>query len=100
MSGFGSVSRSTTFEIQTLGEGNIDLIPATFTNYRLLPNGNPELTIFGSASATYSVERSASLGNPSWSTVGSITTGAGGNGVFEDTDGTLVVPAFYQAVGN
>ena len=90
MSGSGAVSRTTSFEIQTLGEGSIDLIPATFTNYRLLPNGNPELTIFGSESAIYSVERSASLGNPSWITVGSITTSAAGNGVFEDTDNSLV----------
>lgn len=74
--------------------------PANFLSFDLLPNGNPGMTISGTPSKTYSIRRSATIFNPDWNDVGNVSTDAGGNGVFEDTDAALVFPAYYQAVGN
>ncbi len=74
--------------------------PATFVAFRLLPNGNPELTISGTPLKTYSIRRSATIVSPSWNGAGNVLTDAQGNGIFKDTDPPLVFPAFYQAVGN
>lgn len=74
--------------------------PATFVGYEFLPNGNPGMTITGTALKTYTIRRSPTIVVPSWNGVGSVLTDAQGNGVFEDIDEALVFPAFYQAVGN
>ncbi|MCC6821515.1 MAG: SBBP repeat-containing protein [Verrucomicrobia subdivision 3 bacterium] len=74
--------------------------PATFVGFVLLPNGNPELTISGTALKSYIIRRSGTIADPIWNNVGNIIIDAQGHGVFEDTDQALVFPAFYQAVGN
>jgi len=73
---------------------------ANFTGFALLPNSNPQLTISGTAGAIYSIQRTSTLINPTWNSAGTVTIPAGGTGTFEDTDATLVFPAFYRAVGN
>ncbi len=73
---------------------------ATFVGFELLPNGNPEMTVSGTPSSTYTIRRSPTIADPNWNGVGSVSTDVEGRGVFEDTDAALVFPAFYQAVGN
>ena len=74
--------------------------PATFVGYELLLNGNPGMTISGTALKTYTIRRSGTIADPLWNGIGNISLDAQGRGVFEDTDEALVFPAFYQAVGN
>ena len=74
--------------------------PANFLSFDLLPNGNPEMIISGTASKTYTIRRSSTIVSPSWNGVGNVSTDAQGRGTFEDTDAALVFPAFYQTVGN
>lgn len=99
MAGFGVMSHSTEFSIKTTGPlSGID--PARFVGYRLLPNGNPELTFTGSVGRTYTLERAGNLGSPVWRSVGTATPSAGGTAVFEDTQAGAARPIFYRAVAN
>jgi hypothetical protein len=99
MSGYGGIMRSTEFSLKTSGGGGT-VLPAKFTAHRLLPNGHPELTLTGTASRSYTIRRASTLTNPSWTTVGTVTMNATGSTIFEDTDNTLKLPAFYVAVSN
>ncbi|MDA0350437.1 MAG: SBBP repeat-containing protein [Verrucomicrobia bacterium] len=71
-----------------------------FVRIGLLTNGNPELTISGTSSKTFTIRRSGTLEALSWNTIGNIFTNAQGQAVFEDTDAALVFPAFYEAIGD
>ncbi|MBL9135706.1 MAG: Ig-like domain-containing protein [Verrucomicrobiales bacterium] len=99
MAGFGVISRSTEFPIKTTGPlSGVD--PARFVGYRLLPNGNPELTFTGTAGRTYTIERAGNLVSPVWRSVGTATPTAAGPAVFEDTQAGTTRPIFYRAVTN
>lgn len=100
MAGFGTISRTTSSTIRTGTGGNIPGDPARFTAFRLLPNGNPELTIQGSANKTYTVQRTSSLLNAVWSAAGTVTMSAAGTVVFEDRQTAGARPLFYRAVAN
>ncbi|MCC7376493.1 MAG: Ig-like domain-containing protein [Verrucomicrobiales bacterium] len=99
MGGFGSISRSTEFTIKTTGPLS-NVTAAKFVAYRVLPNGNPELTITGTAGRAYSIERAGNLGSPVWRAVGTATPNAGGTAVFEDAQAGTARPIFYRAVAN
>ncbi len=98
MFGSSAVSRLTSLTLRTTGGGE-EPLPARFTGYTLLPNGNPELTFTGSPGRAYVVQRSASIVAESWDTMGTVTTDATGEGTFEDPLGAARGPvAFYRAV--
>jgi hypothetical protein len=73
--------------------------PATLSS-ALLPNGNPRLTISGSPSTTYTVQRTSTLLNPTWTVAGTLTADDQGQAVFEDVDEDLAFPAFYRVLSN
>lgn len=100
MGGFGSISRMTTFSLDTHAGGGTPGGPAKFVAYRLLPNGNPELTLQGTATKSYTVQRTSNLLNPTWTAAGTVTMSAAGTVVFEDTQTAGVRPAFYRALAN
>jgi len=102
MAGSGTVERTTYFTIGTsylAGTTNVTL-PLVFTAYRILPNGHPEMNLTGTAGKLYTILRARSLPSSNWTNVGTVTISASGSAVFEDTDGALQFPAFYQAVTN
>lgn len=99
MAGFGGVMRHTDFTINTgAGSGTAD--PARFTGYRLLPNGNPQMDLTGTAGHAYTIQRTSDLTAPNWSTAGTVTMNAFGTAVFEDTGAVTTFPLFYRAVAN
>jgi Big-like domain-containing protein len=98
MAGSGSVARITYFTIKTTGSAT-GVSPAQFVGFRLLSNGHPELNLTGTASRTYTVERTGSLGTPVWVSAGSATMDATGNARFEDLQ-VPAFPVFYRVVGN
>ncbi len=101
MAGYGAVQRSTTFPLKTTDPaGTVQLVPAKFTNYRLLPNGNPEFRLSGTAGKIYTLQRANKVPSLNWSALGPVTMDASGNTVFEDTDTTVKSASFYRAVGN
>jgi hypothetical protein len=101
MSGVGSIVRSTSFTIKTGTGGGPGLPnPANLAGARLLSNGNPEISLSGTATRTYTVERTGSLSSPNWMPAGTVTMDAGGNAVFQDTQPNKTFPLFYRAVGN
>lgn len=100
MSGFGSVSRATTFPLKAASGGTPTVLPATFLTYRLLPSGHPELTLSGTAGQSYAILRSPSLPGTAWTQVGTITMSALGTATYRDATAVGQLPAFYQAVGN
>ena len=73
---------------------------ANFTGVDLLPNRRPRFTVSGTATHTYSVQRSATISPPNWNSVGDITMDQQGQATFEDADPTLAFPAFYRTVSN
>lgn len=98
MSGWSGIAISTTFTIKT-GTGG-SAAQARFTQSRLLPNGNPQMTITGSPQTQYTIERSKTIGqSPAWTTVGIVNTDSTGKGVFEDTQTGKAPPLYYRAVG-
>lgn len=101
MVGSGTVTRSTQFTIVTV-DGSVTNPPtaARFTQALLLPNGNRQMKLTGSASRTYSIEKTSKLVPPTWTSVGTVTMDASGNGTFEDSTLPRTFPAFYRAVGN
>ncbi len=99
MAGFGGVSRSTEFTINT-GTGGGAADPARFTGYRLLPNGNPQMNLTGTAAHAYTIQRTSSLVTPAWSNAGTVTMDGAGAAVFEDTAAGKTFPLFYRAVAN
>lgn len=99
MAGFGSISRSTQFTVRTTG-GASQADPARFVGYRTLPNGNPELTLTGTAGRTYTVQRAGNLSSPGWVAAGAVTMDAAGRAVLEDTTAGALRPVFYRAVAN
>ena len=99
MSGFGDLIRDTRFTIKT-GSGGNPAVAARFTGYRVLPNGNPELTLTGTAERAYTIQRSSSVAGSAWQGVGTATMNASGSAVFEDTQSGKVFPLFYRAVAN
>lgn len=101
LSGFGTVSRATTFVLKAAGGANPgNILPAKFLTYRQLPNGHPEMTFSGSPEKPYAILRSSAPTGAAWLPLGSVTMTVGGNGTFEDAAPNLQFPAFYQAVGN
>lgn len=99
MAGFGGVMRHTEFTINT-GAGGGTADPARFTGYRLLPDGNPQMDLTGTAGHAYTIQRTSSLTTPNWSTAGTVTMDAAGAAVFEDTAAVKTFPLFYRAVAN
>ena len=98
MAGSGHISRQTTFTIKTGTGGTAGA--ATFTGCRMLPNGNPEMTLTGTPLRVYTIQRTSAVGTPVWTPVGAVTMNAGGTGVFEDTQAGKSLPLFYRAVAN
>jgi hypothetical protein len=99
MAGFGNLIRITEFTITT-SSGGVVTIPATLSNVRLLPNGNPEFNLTGTAGRSYNILRSGNVGATSWPSIGTVTMDVTGAAVFEDTQTGKVLPLFYKAVGN
>lgn len=100
MSGFGSVSRVTTFPLKAAGGGTPTVLPAKFLTSRLLPNGRPGMTLSGTAGQAYAILRSSSLPGTAWAQVGTVTMSSTGTATYEDATPIGQLPAFYQAVGN
>jgi len=101
MAGYGAVQRNTSFSLKAAGAGNpVTTEPARFTSFQLLPNGNPEFHLSGTAGKNYTIRRAGSLSNPAWTDVGQVTMDGSGTGDFEDSDPALQFPAFYRALGN
>lgn len=96
MAGYGALVRETEFTIKTGTGGSVT--PARFTAFRLLPNGNPELDLTGTASTLYTIERSGSLGTPIWTAVGVVMTDPSGKATFQDAQSGKTFPLFYRAV--
>jgi hypothetical protein len=99
MGGYGNIVKTTGFSLAT-GTGGGPAAAARFTGFRLLPNGNPEMNLTGTAARAYTLQRTASLGSPAWSNVGTVTMDAGGTAVFEDAEAGKAFPLFYRAVAN
>lgn len=99
MAGQAWVTRRTDFTLRT-GPGTVAGIPARFVGYRLLPNGNPELTFTGTPLHPYTLQRATSLSARDWTRVGSATTDATGRATFEDAPPGKKPPLFYRAVTN
>lgn len=108
MGGTGSVNRHTSFEFQTTGDGTGSgggtLPPpaaaARFTGFRLLPNGRAELTLTGTPTRSYTIQRKGNIMATIWTTAGTAIMDAAGTSIFEDTSSILVFPAFYRAANN
>lgn len=101
MAGFGGLARSTEFTIKTgSGGGPGPGVAARFTAWRLLPNGNPELTFTGTPAHAYTVQRATRLNAPDWTNAGTLTTDATGKAVFEDAQPGKQMPLFYRALTN
>ncbi len=98
MSGTGHIARQTTLTVKT-GTGGTGAA-ATFTGCRMLPNGNPEMTLAGTPLRTYTIQRTGTVGAAAWTQVGSVTMNAAGTGVFEDAQAAKSLPLFYRAVAN
>jgi hypothetical protein len=99
MAGFAGVTRTTEFTLRT-GGGAVVGTPARFTGYRLLPNGQLELTFTGSPAHAYTLQRATSLSARDWVNAGAVTTDATGRGVFVETASGLPAVRFYRAVTN
>lgn len=99
MAGFGGQSRDTEFSLRT-GNGGGAADPARFTGFRLLPNGNPEMDLTGTAGRTYTIQRAGSLSTSGWNAVGTVTMSGAGLAVFQDTSAGKIFPLFYRAVAN
>jgi hypothetical protein len=99
MVGYGAAQRITSFELKTSG-ASVVIAAARFTGFRLLSSGHPEMNLSGTPNKIYVIERSGSLLNAVWNSLGSVTMTGTGTGVFEDSDASLQFPAYYRAVGN
>jgi hypothetical protein len=99
MAGFGGLARGTEFTIKT-GGGPGPGAAARFTAWRLLPNGNPELTFTGTPAHAYTVQRATRLSAPDWTSAGTVTTDATGKAVFEDAQPGKQPPLYYRALTN
>ncbi|MCB1125936.1 MAG: hypothetical protein KDM81_05530, partial [Verrucomicrobiae bacterium] len=98
MNGVGMVSFTTEMTLSTGSGGETEA--GEFIGYRLLPNGNPELTLAGTPGGTYTIQRAGSLEGDSttWSDVEMLTVDGSGTAVFEDTEPGKSMPLFYRAV--
>ena len=97
MVGSGAITRTTRMTFSTGGGGPAD--PARFVSYELLPNGDPEMTLIGTAGSTYRIERTGNLTPPvSWLTAGTVRMSVAGVAVFQDTQTGKAFPLFYRAV--
>lgn len=96
MIGYGSVQRTTMFDLVTAG-GTGGAAPAIFTASRVLPNGHPQFELSGTPARIYAIQRTGSLGSPNWTSVGSVTMDGAGKAVFEDSSGVLGRSDFYRA---
>ncbi len=99
MSGFAGVMHSTRFTVNTGAPSTVG-DPARFTGFRLLPNGNPEMDLTGTATHAYTIQRTGSLTDPNWTSAGTVTMDGAGTAVFEDTGAVKIFPLFYRAVAN
>lgn len=99
MAGAAGITRTTEFTLRTGGGAAVGT-PARFTGYRLLPNGQLELTFLGTPGHPYTLQRATSLSAREWAGAGTVTTDATGRGVFVDTASGLPTVRFYRAVTN
>ncbi len=99
MAGAAGITRTTEFTLRTSG-GAVVGVPARFTGYRRLPNGQIELTFLGTPAHPYTWQRATSLSARDWTSAGTVTTDATGRGVFTDTPGGPSAVRFYRAVTN
>ena len=100
MAGFGSVSATTEFTIKTGTGGGTSATPARFTDYKLLPNGRPQLTLKGAPLSAYTLQRATRIQPGNWAPIGIVTTDPAGNGTYEDAQAGASFPLFYRAVAN
>jgi len=98
MSGFGGISRVTTFRMHA-GTGGSPNDPARLSDYQVLANGNPEFRLTGTAGQTHTIERTDDL-TPTvqWTVMGTVTLDGAGQATFEDTGAGNTFPLFYRAV--
>jgi hypothetical protein len=100
MSGFGGLSRITTFTMHA-GSGGGPAEPATLSGFQLLGNGNPQFELTGTAGQVYTIERTEDL-TPTveWTEVGTVTMDGAGQSVFEDDEVGKTFPLFYRAMAD
>ena len=97
MSGFGGISRDTTFRMHA-GTGGGPNDPARLSDYQVLANGNPTFRLTGTVGQTHTIERTDDLIPTVQWTVGTVTTDGTGQATFEDTGVGKTFPLFYRAV--
>jgi hypothetical protein len=98
MSGFANLGRTVQFNLAT-GSRPAPASPATFSEYRLLANGRPQLLLSGSPGRAYTIQRAGTPGPAAgWSTVATVTPDAAGRTTFEDSQTGASFPRFYRAV--
>jgi hypothetical protein len=95
MAGFGSQNRTTRFTLVTTG--GTPVVPATLSAIQVLPNGDFQFDVSGSAGRTYAIQRAASLNAAVWPEVATVVLDAGGKGRFLDTPSGQG-PFFYRAI--
>jgi hypothetical protein len=73
--------------------------PGLFTGIRILPSGNPALTLSGSPGQTYRIQAATNLALPiSWMELSTNTAGLDGLILFEDVQGTSFPMRFYRSI--
>jgi hypothetical protein len=97
MAGFGNNIRNTFFTMKTGAAGEPVAMAAALSAPRLLTNGNPQFALSGAAGQSYTIERTGSLADPTWSDVGTVVLDATGRAAFEDAQAGKVFLSFYRA---
>lgn len=97
MVGFGNNIRNTYFTLKTGASGEPVAIAATLSSPLLLPNGNPQFAVSGTAGKSYGIQRTSSLTAPTWSEVGMVRLDVTGQGTFEDAQAGKTLPLYYRA---
>jgi hypothetical protein len=102
MAGFGNRIRSISFTVKTIGGngGGDPAAAARLSTFQVLPNGNPQFTITGTADRVYRVQRAGQVTGVAWQDIGTVTIPGGGSSGFEDTEAGKTLPLFYRVVAD
>jgi hypothetical protein len=95
MAGFGSQNRTTRFTLVTTG--GTPVVPATLSAAQVLPNGDFQFDVTGTAGRTYAIQRATTLNATVWPEISTVVLDAGGKGRFQDTPSGQA-PSFYRAI--